>query len=216
MTFGLIAEGPTDLKVLRFLLAKYFSNTDIDIRPIQPNTDSTDKIDHFGGWKKVLDYCSSNDMLSVLEYQDYVIIQIDTDVCEEYGVKRRISGRDLTSDQLIVATKSKIIDHIGGEIYEQYQDKILMAICHESMECWLLPLYFTNNTKSKTINCCDTLNQELKKQEDFTIDCTIKKPKYFEYICKQKLKSKNQIVAISQFNPGFSMFIESLSIIPST
>lgn len=211
MTFGLITEGPTDQVVLRHLLARYFSDSDIDTRPVQPNSDSTDRQDHFGGWKNVLNYCSSTDMLTTLEGNNYVIIQIDTDICEEYGVKRRENGEELSADNIVEKTKAVIVASIGEKIFEEFSNKILFAISYDSIECWLLPLYYTNNIKSKTANCCDTLNQELRKEE-FTIDCSGKKVLYHQKVCK-KIRNKELIESISVHNNSFNQFIQSLATI---
>lgn len=207
-TFGLITEGPTDQVILRTILARNIS-PDVDIRPVQPNTDATDNIEHFGGWVKVLDYCKSAEMKIVLQAYDYTIIQIDTDVCEEYGVVRRKGGRDLTDVEIVEKTKEKIIENIGNEVYVPYKEKIIFAISHSSLECWLLPLYFNDNRQSKTVNCCETLNQELFR-EGFTIDCNSKKEKFYQKICK-KIKSKAQVESMSVHNNSFQQFIHQLT-----
>ncbi len=209
MTFGLITEGPTDQVVLRHLLSGYFSDPNIDVRPVQPNTDSSDAAAHFGGWKNVLNYCSSPDIVATLEANDHVIIQIDTDVCEEYGVKRRVDGNDLTDEQIIEKTKAVITASIGKELFDKFNHKIIFAVSYDSIECWLLPLYYTNNTKSKTTNCCETLNQELRK-EGYTIDCSGKKVAYHQKVCK-KIKTKELIESISAHNNSFKQFIHRLT-----
>lgn len=209
MIFRLITEGPTDQTVLRYILAKYFAEPDIDVRPVQPNTDSTDTQDHLGGWSRVMKYCNSLDMAMVLEADGCVVIQIDTDRCEDYGVVKRVDGRDKTEAELIGATKATLIDKIGEALYERHSDKIAFAISHESIECWLLPLYYNDNSRTKTVNCCNKLNQELVK-EGFTLDCENKKEKYYHKICK-KIKNKTHVEAISGFNSSFNEFIQNLA-----
>jgi len=207
--FGLITEGPTDQVVIKHLLAKYFSNPDIDTRPVQPNKDATDIRAHFGGWGRVLEYCQSPDMAKALQMFDFVIIQIDTDVCEEYGVSRRDGGEDCTDEQIILKTKNVIIQKIGPELFNLYKGKIIFAISYESIECWLLPLYFNDHSRAKTKNCCEKLNQGLPKG-GFTIDCNNKKPKYYEIICKN-IRNKHQIDQISVHNNSFNHFVRTLA-----
>ena len=210
MVFHLVTKGPTNQAVLKYILAKYYANPDIDVRQVQPNTDSTDAEAHFGGWVKIFKYCSSPDMTTILEVDGYVIIQIDTDVCEDYGVKKREGANDNTTEQIIQGTKAIIIHKIGTKLYERYKSKIVFAICHESMECWLLPLYFNDNSRTKTYNCCNKLNQELIK-EGFTIDIEHKKVPYYHKICK-KIKNRVQIESMCVFNAGFQQFIQELAI----
>jgi hypothetical protein len=217
MIFHLITEGPTDQVVLRYLLAGYFSDPDIDIRALQPNIDSTDKADHFGGWRRVIEYCSSADMEIALQTEGMVIIQIDTDVCEQYGVPKREEGRKLIDHEIISKTKSVIIGKIGKELYGQYHQKIIFAISYESIECWLLPLYYSDNNRNKTVNCCEKLNQELKKGP-FTLDRNNKQKKYYEKICREKrdkIKNKKEIESISEHNDSFKRFILQLAAVES-
>jgi hypothetical protein len=211
MTFGLITEGPTDQLVLRTLLARFFADPDIDTRTVQPNVDSTDKKDHFGGWKNVLNYCSSPDMAAALEANDYVVIQLDTDVCEEYGVMKRQGGQDKTTEEIFTATKEKIIESISLGLYNLHKDKVIFAISYNEIECWLLPLYFNNNLRTKTINCCDQLNQALAKV-GFTVDCGNKQVKYYNKICKN-IKGKDMVVNMSAHNNSFNQFVQQLTLI---
>lgn len=212
MIFRLITEGPTDQVVLRSLLARYFANPDIDVRPVQPNTDSTDKMDHFGGWENVLNYCASTDMAPTLEADGFVVIQIDTDVCEDYGIQKREGGNDKKEEQIIEQTRELIISKFSPGLYANYQSKVIFAISHESIECWLLPLYFNDNKRKKQINCCETLNLELIRQEQFTLDCNSKKVLYYNKMCKS-IKNKVQIDGMAIFNPSFKQFTDQLALI---
>ena len=212
MTFGLITEGPTDQVVLKYLLAGYFSNPDIDIRAVQPNIDATDRVSP-GGWQRVLNYCKSPDMAAVLQVEGFVIIQMDTDCCEEFGVQKRESGKDMTNEEIVEKTKNVIIGYIGKDLFTEFNQKIIFAISHESIECWLLPLYYNDNNRTKTLNCCENLNQELQKGT-FTLDCNSKQKKYYEKICRDKrdkIRNRALIETISVHNVSFNQFIQRLS-----
>jgi hypothetical protein len=208
-TFGLITEGPTDQVILRYLLAKFFSNPNIDTRPVQPNTDSTDTLAHLGGWGRALAYCKSAGMIIALQAYDFMIIQVDTDRCEDFGVMKREGCHDVSNEEIAEKTKAVIIEHIGNDLYRQYHQKIVFAISHESIECWLLPLYFNDNNRKKTFNCCEKLNQELIK-DGFTLDCNNKKEKYYYRICK-KIRNKEHVESIAAHNHSFSLFIQRLA-----
>ncbi len=215
MVFGLITEGPTDQTVLRYIMSKFFADPDIDIRSVQPNADSTDKADEDGGWGRVRNYCKSADMLATLEANDYVVIQMDTDVCEDFGVKKREGDRDLTAEEIIDKTKDIITSYIGTGINEKYSAKIIFAISHDSIECWLLPLYYTNNNRTKTLNCCEVLNRELMKG-DFTLDCNSKQNKFYTRIFRDKkdlLRNRKQIENMAVFNSSFQQFVSQLALI---
>jgi hypothetical protein len=95
---------------------------------------------------------------------------------------------------------------IGEEFYSQNQERIIFAIAVNSTECWLLPLYYDDNRKSKLVNCLNTLNQALKK-EGFQIDR--KNPEYYRKISLRYSKSK-VLQNKYQHNPSFKIFIEEI------
>ena len=83
MKFGLICEGVTDFHVLKHVIQAYFEEG--QFRPIQPNLDETHRrtaTGTFGGWELVAKYLKSDHLEQTLADMDYVVIQIDTDVCE--------------------------------------------------------------------------------------------------------------------------------------
>ena len=74
VSFGLVSEGPSDQIVIENILFGLFKNPDLAINRLQP------KPREAGNWVKVLDYCSSSEFKSALTFNDYLIVQIDTDV----------------------------------------------------------------------------------------------------------------------------------------
>jgi hypothetical protein len=169
VTFGLITEGITDQIVIENILIGYFDSNedDMDFKELQPLKDETDenkaKKKHFGGWYKVLDYCKSSKFKGAFLFCDYIIIQIDTDVSDAYGISQLEIGKELTPEQLIERVVAKLIGLIGKAIYEKHQDKIIFAISVHSLECWLLPLYYNDKRKAKIVNCTNTVDEKLKK-----------------------------------------------------
>lgn len=95
-TFGLIAEGITDQIVIKNILAGYFNNLNIRVYPLQPLIDETDenKAENYGGWSQVIDYCQSDEFQDAFQSNEYVIIQIDTDVSQEWNAPYTVSHRD--------------------------------------------------------------------------------------------------------------------------
>jgi hypothetical protein len=94
---------------------------------------------------------------------------------------------------------------IGEYFYSQYQQRIIWAISVHSIECGLLPLYYkANNKKSKFKKCLETLNKELVKKHDFTID--VKQPEYYRELSKQYSKHKD-LMACYQHNPSLTSFV---------
>jgi hypothetical protein len=210
-TFAGIAEGLTDQIVIENILAGYF-NPDIDVNWLQPLRDTTDanRSSNFGGWSQVFEYCQSTAFKEAFQFNDYIIIQIDTDVSEEehYNVPHRDENGEFTPEQLIEKVVEKFKGLIGEDFYTKYEDKIIFAIAVHSMECWLLPLYYTDNKKSKYKSCLLTLNQALKRK-GLTIDANNKNPEYYRSISLKYCKRKT-LLELYKENPSFKSFIEKI------
>ncbi len=212
--FGFITEGVTDQIVIENILNGYFNTDNIDINELQPLRDETDKnrAENYGGWTLVFDYCKSGKFKEAFPYHDYIIIQIDTDVSEEkhYDIsKRDANGNELTPADLIDKVKEKFRNLIGEEFFDNHKEQIIFAISVHSVECWLLPIYYTDNRKNKIENCLGTLNQKLAKKEGFTIDPKSKNSDYYERVSKFYVKHKN-LIKLYKNNPSLKIFIEEI------
>lgn len=212
-TFSLICEGVTDQKVLKNILIGYFDDIeedDIRFTYAQPQQDATDRNKSkqvgTGGYDKVLKYCASEDFQLSLEFSDYVIVQIDTDVADKYKVN--FSGRE-TVMEIIQKVEEKIISTIGSELFESIKEKVFFAICVNSLECWLLPLYYTDKIQSNTQNCLRRLNEKLGKKDKISTQNKNQNLKLYHKISRGFLKQKNLIEKYSQ-NPSLNEFILSL------
>lgn len=210
-TFAGITEGITDQIIIENILAGYF-NPDVDVNWLQPLRDTTDanRSSNYGGWNQVFEYCRSEDFKEAFQFNEYIIIQIDTDVSEEhYGVAHRDRDGELSPEKLIEDVVAKFKSSIGEDFYSQYEDKIIFAIAVHSTECWLLPLYYTDGKKAKIKNCLTTLNQALQKKEGFTIDPNNKKTEYYRDISRKYWKRK-MLSNCYKENPSFKIFIEAV------
>ena len=137
ISFGLITEGLTDQIVIENILAGYFKNPDLDIRPLQPERDKDDenKFTGYGSWSQVFAYCRSRDFQESFQFNDYIIIQIDTDVSEEFGIPQQDENGELTPKELIEKVIEKFKQEIGQYFYSQCQQRIIWAISVHSIEC---------------------------------------------------------------------------------
>jgi len=212
-TFAGVSEGKTDQIVINNILAGYFS-PDITINWLQPLEDETDinRSSNFGGWSLVFKYCESDEFKEAFQLNEYVIIQIDTDVSDNhpsYGIPHQDENGDLAAENIIKLVIDKFKTVIGEEFYSQYQERIIFAIAVHSTECWLLPLYYDDNKKSKLVNCLNTLNQALKK-EGFTIDSKNKGHEDYYRKISSKYSKHKVLIAKYQHNPSFKIFIEEI------
>lgn len=213
-TFGLITEGITDQKVISNILAGYYQDPNISIRPFQPLLDATDedKQGSPGNWNQIFKYCKSDKLAESFNHVDYVVIQIDTDVSEEKGfdVPKKWDGKDLSPEDLIKRVKERIVSDIDTNLYKLVKDRIIFAIAVHSTECWLLPIYAnTKAHKTKTENCLGTLNDYLNRKIKYTIDPKNKDSRKYHEFSKPYLKNK-KLLECSKDNPSLGIFIYNL------
>ncbi len=127
-TFGLIAEGPTDHRVLKNILVGHFDDPDLTVRPLQPLLDATDAFQRQGGWTQVIAYCQSSLFQGAFEQNDFLVVQIDTDCLHEkpFELDLKIAPENLVN-QVVEKIKNLIIDSFETGFWETYQQKILFV-----------------------------------------------------------------------------------------
>src|SRR5580658_9775449 len=109
LTFATVAEGPTDQAVLQNILLGLFKEHGLesrDITPVQPLLDQTGKQrpDSPGGWLQVLRWLEQKRYRETFQVNDHVIVQIDTDACEQAGfdVARTVNGSARSPEELVL------------------------------------------------------------------------------------------------------------------
>jgi hypothetical protein len=165
ISFALVTEGITDQAVLETILCGYYGE-EPDINPLQPLRDATDESRQsegsFGGWEKVFEYCGLGDLQDALAFNDYLIIQVDTDCGEHprFGVPLTSGGKDRPEIDIIDDVRKVLVSKLGDDFYQEFQDQILFAISVHSLECWLLPLHAnTPKASSQTKSCANRLGR---------------------------------------------------------
>ncbi len=213
--FGLVTEGITDQIVIRQILHSFFNDRDIPMEPLSPRIDETDRnrMVEATNWHTVLEYCQSETFREFLEYRDeFVVIQIDTDVLKSENVSKKYLLPSLQANtyETVLNVKNRLIELIGPPFYEAHQDRIIFAIAVEAIECWLLPFYFPTEkaNASKTVGCLATLNKGLKKYgHKWYIDS--KEPKYYDEAVKP-FKKQKELLKSYHLNESLSIFVERL------
>jgi hypothetical protein len=213
--FGLVTEGITDQIVIRQILHSFFNDRDIPIEPLSPRIDETDRsrMVEATNWHTVLEYCQSETFREFLEYrEEFVVIQIDTDVLKSENVSKKHLLPSLQADthETVLNVQNRLIELIGQSFYETHQDRIIFAIAVDAIECWLLPFYFPTEkaNASKTVGCLATLNKGLQKAgHKWYIDS--KEPKRYEEAVKP-FKKQKELLKSYHLNESLSIFVERL------
>jgi hypothetical protein len=204
---GIVSEGISDYWALKHITERYLKDTDVYTIPLKPKITKQDRQDGFGTWQGVFEYIKGEDKLileAVNEGCQFVIIQIDTDVCENYGVSKNEDNNVLWTD---VQAKIKSSVHAAFE-----QSILIYAICIHELECWLIPFVCTDNNRCTNIyQCLNIVNREIRTTG--TIDKHNKnddkvRPLY-DFILNKK-KKPIDIKNCSSYNIGFQSFIYQL------
>jgi len=203
--FGLITEGITDQIVLENILCGFYNeyeDLDEDIYPLEPPRDETDMkqaYSEFGtGWSAIFNYLSEARFRDDVLNSQYVIIQIDTDIAEDFNCSKNQSV-----EEIIECVIQKMVDKIDSKesFYKKHKEKIIFAISVHSLECWILSID-KSIKKDEINNCIKRLEKTLKQKVHKT---------YNEYdkLSRPLLKNKT-LIKIKSKNLSFEIFINSL------
>jgi hypothetical protein len=160
LTFATVAEGSTDHPVLQNILLGFYKDQELesgDISPVRPLLDETGKQlpGSPGGWEQVLRWLEEKRYHDAFQFNEHVIVQIDTDVCENAGfdVSKTVDGSARSPEEIVDAVRKRLMDIIGAEDLETYAGRFHYAIAVHDIECWLLPLW-GKPTEADAIHTC--------------------------------------------------------------
>ncbi len=216
-SFALITEGITDQVVIETLLLTSLG-ADTAVNRIQPQRDATDisrqAKDSYGGWERVLEWCNPNDFEAILSVNDFIVLQLDTDVAEHpnFGLALTENGQDKPIPTLLAEVRAVIANKLGTT-WPQFAERILFAIAIHSLECWLLPLYGqTAADQKRTKNCA----KHLARLAGYKTEQDLKTYRAFEALVAPLQKSRKnkqwqqKLASCRQYNQSLAIFIESL------
>lgn len=168
---------------------------------------------------KTIGLCNDETVEKILEFNDYLLIQIDTDasILKEYDVTPQdANGQPKDVAVFFQDIKKRLLANISEAVQTKYEGRILFAICMNEIECWLLPLYYTDNNRCKSNNCLYTLNQALGKRNLGGIPDKDKNGAFARNVYKRILKNfknKKTIQDCAQYHFGFMELTKQLDAI---
>jgi hypothetical protein len=168
-SFAIIAEGVTDQAVIENILQGFFQMDDeLVVNHVQPPRELKNRVPAPGGWTLVFQSLRNGDYRKSLQFNDYVVIHIDTDVSEETGFDvshRAPDGNALSPEELIKQVGEKLVGVMDLEFYKQNAGRIVFAIAVDSIECWLMPLLYSDEVakKTKVTGCLQAADWKLRR-----------------------------------------------------
>jgi hypothetical protein len=217
-SFAIICEGISENLSLHAIIEK-MSQTDSYFADIQPRTEMShghSVQEGSGGWTEVLSHCNTEEFQMALQNNDYLVVQIDTDRCDEkpFGIKKvDENNQPRTDEDVYNDIITRLLQDVDSDFYEEDKERIIFAICFDEIECWFLPLFYSDKRACATTGCINKLNQELgKEKRGYYIPEEGKNGanarSTYQFILK-KIKRKD-IPRISQYNFGFQKFVEQM------
>ncbi|MBK8251744.1 MAG: hypothetical protein IPK82_03640 [Polyangiaceae bacterium] len=155
--------------------------------------------------------------IEALQFNDYVVVQIDTDRCEDTGFNvplRSPDGRPLELAELVEQVRLRLVRAMGTDFFNRHGHRVVFAIAVDSIECWLLPLLYDSEPikKAKTTGCLDAANRKLNLSRSPTLstaDGQNKDLRAYERASRDYRKSK-QLLAHRDENPSLALFLHEL------
>jgi len=207
-SFGIVSEGVTDQVVIKAILIGFCENKDLLVTQLQPTEEAKQK----ANWDQVIKYIQTEDFRQAVSDLDFVVIQIDSDIfgSVEADEKHRLELSQKTIEESVQAIKELLIKDIGEGFYSIASSRIIFAISVNEIECWFLPIYFSNipAKAGKTTGCITALNEGLKKAKaGFYIDK--KNPEHYRIMSKPFMKKSN-LESYKGANPSLEIFLTDL------
>ena len=204
--FATISEGITDFRVLKNLLIGYYNDKDLSVSQLKPEGKEP------FGWGNLLAYLSSQKFKDALAFDNYLVIQIDTDKCEDWGAKLKNIGDDEHQiNNFITDIKNYLIQKIGEVVYLENKERIIFAICVHEIECWILPFQaiIPAHTK-KMVNCLKTLEFYANKKGFSTHQKDFSGSKNYDELSKE-MKNHKLLLQNKDLNPSLKIFIDNMA-----
>ena len=207
-TFGIIAKGVSDQSVIRNILSGYFGKDQTFVNPVQPLPMAGSP----AKWTRVLHCLTQREPEEALQFNDFLVIHIDTDIQEEKGfdVPRRESGNELSIAERVDRVINRLMRDMDAELLFTDRQRLLFAISVDSIECWLLPLFANDKQAAKTTGCQKAADAALRKKGmDGLSDGETKFPLAYQWASHEYTK-RNVLLEKGRKNPSLEIFLTRL------
>ena len=215
LTIGVIGEGLSDQHVVENILSGLFQNesSELFVNYIQPASATLQAPAPPGGWTLVFDCLRRGDVALALQVNDCVVIHIDTDQQEEVGfdVPRREGGRELSPPDRVARVITRLLADIDPACYLANSGRILFAVAVDAIECWLLPLLYTDSKAGKTTGCLLAANAQLRKlNRKGLASGTAKFPRSYE-VASDNYRKRKILLGRGSENLSLALFLQRLT-----
>lgn len=155
MKIGIIAEGHSDIRIIKRILKGCVGIDSSDVLALLPEDqlDETSLAEmdekQFSSWTCVQKECKAQNRIdefinSPVEDERFVIVQMDSAERGEYGVPKPNRSHIGDWKEYSRQVRENIISKILEWTENKFGHWLLYAICVEELDAWLIPLYDSN------------------------------------------------------------------------
>lgn len=215
--FALVTEGITDHQVLRNVLIGFYKEQREPVITFEfPDPQAKEPV---GGWTLVLQYLRAKKFRQAFQVNQFVVVQVDTDVAEDAGfdVAKQNAAGPLSLEAFVAAVVERLKQEIGSEDWATYGKRFIFAVGVEQIECWILPLWHSDAKGEQIANCTNRLGQNAKLQDELKAQNyrwfggASKDPRSYDFASRGYRKRKF-LMTEGVRNPSLGLFLKQLEL----
>jgi hypothetical protein len=226
MRVGIIAEGWSDVAVIRNILKAVLGLDQSETDPLRPELEKDEtslyamREEEFSTWKLVKKECESRSKIAgYLESVDeprLIVVHLDTDIRFELGYDVHLPNPINTVediDQLCENVSSKIHTWLDGN----HTDNIVCAVAVQEIDAWVLTIYDTFAETGLLLNAKERLHKEINKtnklnERERKQVFSFWKDKYAQYsLLSADFRKRKSLESCKTRNRSLMIFCDKLS-----
>ena len=219
LNIAIIAEGVTDQAVIEAIARGALGEDSFAFNPVQPPpwrpSGKKGEGPPPGGWTLVFESLKRGDHWAALQFNQHLIVHIDTDVCEEPGfdVPRHEGGRALEPDELWERAAARLQRALGEDFVRRHGDKVIFAIAVDSVECWFMPLLHPDQKahRARTAGCLRAANDALRAADrEMLVRGEEKQLRAYQKLARD-FERPRRLREVQDHNPSLKRLVEQLA-----
>lgn len=224
MEIGIVAEGSSDVAVLRNILKGKLGLDAYQVPAIRPEL-SQDETDlartrpgkyvqpgerSFSNWLEVINECRNRVHIETFLHSPaagdrFVVVQLDTDMAHQQQYEVTRPPRDLPG--YVEQLRSAVVEMLAGHLGETLSKQVCFAVTIEEMEAWVLPLYDSDSPDAARHRNPKKVLEEVLRRKTKLPPYTLESG---ADVLTQKFRKPKLLIAAAKSSRSLELFLTSL------